>query len=99
IRLLQAMRLATVKKTLPAPKFDRKKLVADLVTLQSVVTNRYDVMAKYTKSVKQAWYDEIEHLKTKANLESRFLKSAKKLLQHEPTKLEAPQRQQLSELF
>jgi len=73
--------------------------VADFDTLQSVIANRYDVMAKYAKSVKHAWRDEFEHLKGKANLETKFLKSAKKLLQREPAKLEAPQKQQLSELF
>ena len=36
---------------------------------------------------------------TKAELESRFLKSSRKLLQREPGKLEAPQQQQLVELF
>jgi stearoyl-CoA desaturase (delta-9 desaturase) len=42
---------------------------------------------------------EVEHLKHKAELESRFLKSSRKLLQREPAKLEASQKQQLVELF
>jgi stearoyl-CoA desaturase (delta-9 desaturase) len=99
IRILETMGLAKVKKIAPAPKFDREKLVADLETLQSVIANRYDVMAKYAKSLKQTWHVEVEHLQEKAKLESRFLKSAKKLLHREPAKLEAPQKQQLSELF
>ena len=99
IRILSALGLAKVKKVAPAPKFDRKKVVADFDTLQSVIANRYDVMAKYAKSVKRAWRDELETLVHKAKLESKFLKSTRKLLQREPAKLEAPQRQQLSELF
>lgn len=99
IRILEMMGLAKVKKIAPAPKFDRQKLVADFDTLQSVIANRYDVMSKYAKSLKQAWADEIEHLAEKAKLESRFLKSSKKLLQREPAKLEDGQKQQLSELF
>ncbi len=99
IRILSALGLAKVKKVAPAPKFDRKKVVADFETLQSVIANRYDVMAKYAKSVKRAWRDELETLVHKAKLESKFLKSSRKLLQREPAKLEAPQRQQLSELF
>ena len=99
IRILETIGLAKVKKVAPAPKFDRKKLVADVDTLQSVIANRYDVMAKYAKSLKRAWRDEIEHLADKAKLEAKFLKSSKKLLQREPGKLEAPQRQQLTELF
>ncbi|HJV52491.1 MAG TPA: acyl-CoA desaturase [Noviherbaspirillum sp.] len=99
IRILSALGLAKVKKVAPAPKFDSRKVVADFETLQSVIANRYDVMAKYAKSVKRAWRDELETLVHKAKLESKFLKSTRKLLQREPAKLEAPQRQQLSELF
>ena len=99
IRLLEMAGLAKVKKIAPAPKFDREKLVADIETLQSVISNRYDVMAKYAKSLKLAWHDEVEHLKEKAKLEAGFLKSSKKLLQREPAKLAAPQKEQLTQLF
>ena len=99
IRVLETAGLAKVKKLAPAPKFAPGKQVADFDTLQSVIANRYDVMAKYAKTVKQAWREEFEQLKNKAELESRFLKSTRKLLQREPGKLEAPQKQQLVELF
>jgi len=99
IRALEMMGLAKVKKRAPEPKFAKGKVEADFDTLQSVIANRYDVMAKYAKSIKAAWHEEVEHLKTKAELESRFLKSSRKLLQREPGKLEAPQQQQLVELF
>jgi stearoyl-CoA desaturase (delta-9 desaturase) len=99
IRILEMLGLAKVKKVAPAPKFDPKKPAVDLDTLQSVIANRYDVMAKYAKSVKRAWHDELEHLKAKPTLELRTLKSSKKLLQREPAKLEAPQKQQLSEVL
>jgi stearoyl-CoA desaturase (delta-9 desaturase) len=99
IRILETFGLAKVKKVAPAPKFDRRKPAIDIDTLQSVIANRYDVMAKYAKSVKHAWRDELEQLKAKSKLESGFLKSSRKLLQREPAKLEAPQKQQLVELF
>ncbi|MCU6496896.1 fatty acid desaturase [Rugamonas sp. A1-17] len=99
IRALEMMGLAKVKKRAPEPKFAKGKVEADFDTLQSVIANRYDVMAKYAKSVKHAWKEEFEHLKDKAQLEARFLKSSRKLLQREPGKLEAPQQQQLVELF
>ncbi len=99
IRTLEKMGLAKVKKLAPEPKFAPGKLEADFDTLQSVIANRYDVMAKYAKSVKHAWKEELEHLKDKAQLESRFLKSSRKLLQREPGKLAETQQQQLSELF
>jgi len=99
IRILETLRLAKVKKVAPAPKFAKDKLVADLDTLQSVIANRYDVMAKYAKSVRHAFREEFEHLKHKAELEARFLKSSRKLMQREPAKLEASHKQQLVELF
>ncbi|MYN09412.1 DesA family fatty acid desaturase [Pseudoduganella aquatica] len=99
IRTLETMGLAKVKKVAPEPKFQHGKLEADLETLQSVIANRYDVMAKYAKSMKSAWKEELEHLKDKAQLEARFLKSSRKFLTREPAKLEAPQKQQLVELF
>jgi stearoyl-CoA desaturase (Delta-9 desaturase) len=99
IRILELLHLAKVKKVAPAPAFAQGKAVADFDTLQSVIANRYDVMAKYAKSLKRAWHDELTSLKNKAQLDTGFLKSSKKLLQREPARLEAPQRQQLSELF
>jgi stearoyl-CoA desaturase (delta-9 desaturase) len=99
ISILSFLGLAKVKKVAPAPKFDRQKLVADLETLQSVVANRYDVMAKYARSLRSTWKDELAHLRTNAALESGFLKSSKQLLQREPASLESVQQQQLTELF
>jgi stearoyl-CoA desaturase (delta-9 desaturase) len=99
ICILEKMGLAKVKKLAPEPKFAQGKVVVDFDTLQSVIANRYDVMAKYATSLKHALKEETAHLKGKAGLESLCLKSSRKLLQREPGKLEAPQKQQLVELF
>ena len=99
IRALEMLGLAKVKKLAPEPKFSHGKLEADFETLQSVIANRYDVMAKYAKSIKHAWKEELEHLKHKAELEKRFLKSSRKLMQREPGKLAEAHHEQLSELF
>ena len=99
IRSMEIVGLANVKKIAPEPKFSEAKSIIDLDTLQAVITNRYDVMAKYTKSLRQAWRSEVAQLRVKSQYEEGFLKAAKKLLQREPSKLEAPQKQQLSELL
>ncbi|QBI00103.1 DesA family fatty acid desaturase [Pseudoduganella albidiflava] len=99
IRMMEMVGLAKVKKLPPKPKFAAAKLHADIETLQAVIANRYDVMAKYAKSVKHAWDEEVEHLKHKAQLESGVLKSARKAMQREPAKLEAVQKAHLTELF
>ncbi len=99
ISILAGLGLATVKKVAPEPKFDRQKLVCDLNTLHSVVANRYDVMAKYARSLKRTWHDEVDQIKQKSSFEANFLKSSKKLLEREPASLLSTQQQQLSELF
>ncbi|MBC3918342.1 fatty acid desaturase [Undibacterium sp. CY18W] len=99
IRCMEIVGLAKVKKVAPEPKFAEIKSVVDLETLQAVITNRYDVMAKYAKSLRRTWHDEVASLREKAMFEAHLLKSTKKLLQREPTKLEAPQQQQLSEVL
>jgi len=99
IRMMEMVGLAKVKKVAPKPKFNRQKMVADLDTLQAVIANRYDVMAKYAKSVTRIWQEEVQHLKEKVNLEYHALMSTKKLLQSEPAKLAPPQKQQLSEIL
>ena len=73
--------------------------MCDLDTLQSIVANRYDVMATYASTVRRAWRDEVSHLRSKSKLESSFLKSSRKLMQREPASLQTQQQQQLSELF
>ncbi len=99
ISILSFFGLAKVKKRAPEPRFDRKKLVCDLDTLQSIVANRYDVMATYASTVRRAWRDEVTQLRAKSKLESSFLKSSRKLMQREPASLQTQQQQQLSELF
>jgi stearoyl-CoA desaturase (delta-9 desaturase) len=99
ISILAFFGLAKVKKVAPEPRFDRQKLVCDLDTLQSIVANRYDVMATYASSVRRAWRDEVAQIREKSKLESSFLKSSRKLMQREPASLEQQQQQQLSEVF
>jgi stearoyl-CoA desaturase (Delta-9 desaturase) len=99
ICILQSVGLATVKKVAPEPKFEHGKLHLDFNTLQAVIANRYDVTAKYAKSLKKTWREEREHLKAKANLESGYLRSARKLLHREPTQLQEPHKEQLTTLF
>ncbi|MDF3034883.1 MAG: acyl-CoA desaturase [Paucimonas sp.] len=99
IRILETLGLAKVKKVLPEPKFNPEKRTADLETLQSIITNRYDVMANYAKSLKKTWREEMESLQAKSGIESASLKNAGELLKHEPGKLEASHVQQLKQLF
>ena len=53
IRILEALGLAKVKRVAPVPRFTAPRLIPNLQTLQAVITHRYDVLAKYAKSLKR----------------------------------------------
>jgi stearoyl-CoA desaturase (Delta-9 desaturase) len=99
IRILETLGLATVKKVAPEPKFALAKSAIDTETLHAVIANRYDVMAKYARSLRHAWKAEVDQLRQKAQWEESFLASAKKLLQREPSKLEGAQIDHLSAIL
>jgi len=62
IRILSALGLARVKKVAPTPRFAAPKPTADAQTLQAVITNRYDVLSRYAKSLKRIYAHEVERL-------------------------------------
>src|SRR5690606_37616985 len=62
IRIMEMMGLAKVKKVAPRPKFAPAKSTVDLETLQAVLTHRYDVWAKYAKSLRTTFAQEMSKL-------------------------------------
>jgi stearoyl-CoA desaturase (delta-9 desaturase) len=66
IRALELLSLAQVKKVAPKLKFDTAKTRCDLATVQAVITHRYDVLAKYAKSLRDTCTEEIQSLKARA---------------------------------
>ncbi|GKS70245.1 stearoyl-CoA desaturase (delta-9 desaturase) [Nitrosomonas sp. PY1] len=63
ICILQVFGLAKVKKTAPKLRMNKQKECCDLDTLQAVISHRYEVLAKYTKSLQQAFTKEMDGLK------------------------------------
>ena len=80
ICILQSFGLATVKKVAPKPRFARPKPAADLDTLHAVIANRYDVLARYAKSVKRTYAEEVERLKHWSPRDAEALRSFKRAL-------------------
>ncbi len=95
IRILEMAGLAKVKKTAPKLRIDRKKTQCDLDTLQAVISHRYEVLAKYTKSLQATFAQEIIHLKEagvqygidKSTLKRWILADSRTLQEHEREKL------------
>ena len=63
IRALELMGLAKVRKTPPLLKLGSIKPVADDKTLEAVIANRYEVMAKYARNLRHASHAEALRLK------------------------------------
>ena len=63
IRTLQSLGLAKAKKLPPQVRMDRSKTVCDAATLQAVITNRYEVLTRYARTLKRTYREELAQLK------------------------------------
>ncbi len=79
IRALQALGLATVKKTPPRLRFGALKPVADENTLEALIANRYEVMARYARELRRVCRAEITVLKVRQQ-DFSVLKAARRWL-------------------
>jgi stearoyl-CoA desaturase (delta-9 desaturase) len=98
IRTLAALRLATVRKVAPQIRFDRNKAVADLATLQAVLTHRYHVATAYARSLKATCAAELETLKARAGrgINVPSTRRMKRFLLADPATLKEAERAELS---
>jgi stearoyl-CoA desaturase (delta-9 desaturase) len=96
IRLMQAVGLAEVKKVAPELKLlDTAKTSCDLATVQAVITHRYEVLAKYARSLRDTCSEEIHHLKERAVSVDRA--AVKRMLHVDATALRASERVKVDE--
>jgi stearoyl-CoA desaturase (delta-9 desaturase) len=80
IRVLELLGLASVKKVAPMPRFAAPKAVCDQQTLQAVIANRYDVLARYGRSLKATYRQEVERLRQWSPQDAEALKPIKRYL-------------------
>ena len=97
IRILDMLGLAEVKKVAPRPRFAQAKAVADFDTLQAVITYRYDVLAKYAKSLKNTYAEELSVLRGFAPQDAKLLKGLKRWLNRDEKQLCGEERARLAE--
>jgi stearoyl-CoA desaturase (delta-9 desaturase) len=79
IRIMEIFGLATVKKVAPKPRF-QPKAAADFDTLHAVITNRYDVLSRYAKSIKKTYAEELARLAQWSPRDAEVLRSLKRAL-------------------
>ncbi|PFH28433.1 MULTISPECIES: DesA family fatty acid desaturase [Burkholderia] len=100
IRIMSAFGLAKVKKVAPTPRLNKPKTVLDQETLQAVLSNRYEVMARYGKAVKRAYRQELAHLKELGSSEKyQLMRGARKWFHKDADGLDEPQKKLLPEIF
>ncbi|XUW87800.1 fatty acid desaturase [Burkholderia sp. M6-3] len=100
IRIMSAFRLAKVKKVAPTPRLTTGKMVLDQDTLQAVLANRYEVMARYGKALKRAYRQELAHLKEVGAREKyQVMRGARSWFHKEEAGLDEPQKRLLPQIF
>jgi len=99
IRMLEALGLARVKHVAPIPHFTAPRPAVDPQTLQAVVTNRYDVLAKYTRSLKRAFAEEMGKLRKISPADARELETVEPWLDRDEKMLREAERARLAEVL
>lgn len=99
IRGLQALGLAKVLRVAPKPHVAEPKRSIDLETLQAVISNRYDLLAKYARSLKLAHRDELQKLGLSGDEHARFARLKRVLRNGDVSKLPAAEQHSLSDMM
>jgi stearoyl-CoA desaturase (delta-9 desaturase) len=99
IRAMQAVGWAKVKKTPPRLVMGAIKPVADEKTLEAVIANRYEVMARYARGVRAAVQFELDALKQRKAQQAdlSLLRTARRWLHRDADKVPAQAQDQLAQ--
>src|SRR3972149_11195765 len=99
VRILWAVRLAAGKKVPPRPRFTAAKPTVDVETLQSVIANRYDVLAKYAKSLKATYVEELSKLRRMAPQDAAVLKRLRRWVTRDEKVVPAQEKAELDQVL
>ncbi len=96
ICVLASLGLAKVKKVAPTPRFAAAKSAIDIDTVQAVITHRYDVLAKYAKSLKAAYAAEVGRLKAGSPDEAQVLRRVRRWVHRDEARLPLAEREKIA---
>ena len=94
IQILSAVGLANVKKPPPKPVLSDLR-PADHNTLEAIIANRYEIMARYSKTLRQFFSNEAQHMQVLAS----HLSDARTWLAKDESRLSEQERAKLEELM
>jgi len=96
ICLFEKLGWAKVKKVPPKMQLGSIRPVADEKTLEAVIANRYEVMARYAREMRRACADEIAAVKGK-DQDSALLKACRRWLHRDDDRVPADARAQMAQ--
>jgi len=96
---LQALGLATVLRVAPKPTVAEPKHAIDLETLQAVIANRYDLLAKYARLLKRAHREELQRLPLSPDEHARFAGLRRSLRKGDLSQLPVAEQHSLKDLM
>ena len=100
IRMLETAGLAKVLRVAPRPTVAEPKHAVDAETLQALIVHRYDLLAKYARSLKHTLHDELQKMHTLAPHErARFARLRRWLRKGDVTQLPATEQHSLADLM
>jgi stearoyl-CoA desaturase (delta-9 desaturase) len=94
IQIMSALGLAYVKKTPPKPVLSDLR-PADQNTLEAIIANRYEIMARYSKTLRTFFSNEAQHMQVLA----AHLSDARTWLAKDESRLSEQERSKLEELM
>ena len=99
IRVLEALGLARVKHLAPRPHFAAPKPAVDPDTLEAVIRCRYDVLARYARSLKRIYAEELRKLRRRSPQEALALKAIGPWLDRDDRMLDELERARLARVL
>jgi stearoyl-CoA desaturase (delta-9 desaturase) len=87
IRAMEMIGWAKVRKTPPLMKLGEVRPVADDKTLEAIIANRYEVMAKYAKDLRAAVGVELTRLQAQGSAQVADMRLAKRWLHRDEDKI------------
>jgi len=94
IQMMSTVGLATVKKTPPKPVLSDLR-PADQNTLEAIIANRYEIMARYSKTLRNFFSNEVQHMQVLA----AHLSDARTWLSKDEARLSEEEKSKLEELM
>ena len=94
IQMMSAVGLAKVKKTPPKPVLSVLR-PADQNTLEAIIANRYEIMARYSKTLRNFFSHEMQHMQVLA----AHLSDARTWLSKDESRLSEEEKAKLEELM